>query len=263
MPNGDMILLDGHNRFEIAAKHSGLPFNVRRLSFERREEAIIWICNHQLGRRNLPLPDKVLLEDRKRNEIAKLAKGKLGGDHKSEEFKKSSPKNSWELKPEELKEKRKTDRKNETDYKIAKAAGTSEDTVRKIRKINEEAPEKIQSIREGKLSVNQAFNAIHPKAPDPVKQAREEHEQFQEKKKDSVVSFQDVQVDKVNQEIITSAMMQDILKLLNEIDKFGLTYKTKELEKLTVKPEEKSLLLERCEACRRIILKIEAQITDA
>lgn len=257
MPNGDMILLDGHNRFEIAAKHSGLPFNVRKLNFECREEAIVWICDHQLGRRNLQLPDKVLLEDRKKDALSEIAnKKKLSAlkQNVTTEDKNSCPRTT---------QTRQEKRENSTDYKIAKAAGTSEDTVRKIREINKKAPEKIQSIREGKLSVNQAFNAIHPKAPDPVKQAREEHEQFQEKKKDSVVSFQDVQVDKVNQEIITSAMMQDILKLLNEIDRFGLTYKTKELEKLTVKPEEKSLLLERCEACRRIILKIEAQITDA
>lgn len=51
----------------------------------------------------------------------------------------------------------KEDRSGRTDYKIAKAAGTSEDTVRKVRAINEKATDQTkQLVREGKLSINQA-----------------------------------------------------------------------------------------------------------
>ena len=46
------IIVDGHNRYEICAEH-GIPFNVIEKEFDCRESVIAWICNHQLGRRNL------------------------------------------------------------------------------------------------------------------------------------------------------------------------------------------------------------------
>ena len=45
-------IVDGHNRYEICTKHN-LPFNTVEHSFSSREDAIIWICNNQQGRRNL------------------------------------------------------------------------------------------------------------------------------------------------------------------------------------------------------------------
>lgn len=46
------IILDGHHRYEICMKH-GLPFTTRTLPLRDRDEAIIWICSNQMGRRNL------------------------------------------------------------------------------------------------------------------------------------------------------------------------------------------------------------------
>lgn len=46
------IIIDGHNRYKICTKH-GIPFAVTEKNFSSREEAIIWICTNQLGRRNL------------------------------------------------------------------------------------------------------------------------------------------------------------------------------------------------------------------
>ena len=46
------IIVDGHNRYEICSR-LGLPFEVREHHFDNREEAIIWICTNQLGRRNI------------------------------------------------------------------------------------------------------------------------------------------------------------------------------------------------------------------
>ncbi len=48
----NQIIVDGHNRYEICWKYK-IPFEIKRIFFERREEAILWICAHQLGRRNL------------------------------------------------------------------------------------------------------------------------------------------------------------------------------------------------------------------
>ncbi|MCL2870491.1 MAG: hypothetical protein FWE26_02515 [Coriobacteriia bacterium] len=50
---GHGILIDGHNRYEIAMNH-GLPFQVIEMEFDSREEVIIWIVTNQISRRNLP-----------------------------------------------------------------------------------------------------------------------------------------------------------------------------------------------------------------
>ena len=46
------IIVDGHNRYEICTR-LGIPFDTRERHFDNREEAIIWICSRQLGRRNI------------------------------------------------------------------------------------------------------------------------------------------------------------------------------------------------------------------
>lgn len=45
-------ILDGHNRYEICTRRQ-IPFSIQHIEFENREEAIIWICANQLGRRNI------------------------------------------------------------------------------------------------------------------------------------------------------------------------------------------------------------------
>ena len=46
------IIVDGHNRYELC-RRLGIPFEVRERHFDNREEAIIWICANQQGRRNI------------------------------------------------------------------------------------------------------------------------------------------------------------------------------------------------------------------
>ena len=46
------VLIDGHNRFDIAKKH-GLPYRTTSLDFEDRAAARKWVIRNQLGRRNL------------------------------------------------------------------------------------------------------------------------------------------------------------------------------------------------------------------
>lgn len=53
------LLLDGHNRLEIALKHE-IPFTTRTESFPSREAAIEWIFANQRDRRNLT-PDQLAL----------------------------------------------------------------------------------------------------------------------------------------------------------------------------------------------------------
>ncbi|HBI73834.1 MAG TPA: hypothetical protein DDY59_11685 [Lachnospiraceae bacterium] len=45
-------IVDGHNRYEIC-KRQQISFTIQHIDFENREEAAIWICANQLGRRNI------------------------------------------------------------------------------------------------------------------------------------------------------------------------------------------------------------------
>ena len=61
---GDTIV-DGHNRYKIVQAHPGIIFTVYEKDFENRYEALAWICNNQIGWRNLtPLQKKVLVGER-------------------------------------------------------------------------------------------------------------------------------------------------------------------------------------------------------
>lgn len=61
--NGTIV--DGHNRYKIVQEHPEIIFTVHEKDFDNRYEALVWICNNQLGRRNLtPIQKKMLVGDR-------------------------------------------------------------------------------------------------------------------------------------------------------------------------------------------------------
>lgn len=66
--NGTII--DGHNRYEICNRRR-IPYGVREVYFASREEAIIWICSNQLGRRNISEENRRYLIG-KQYELAKM-----------------------------------------------------------------------------------------------------------------------------------------------------------------------------------------------
>lgn len=211
VPNGDDILIDGHNRWKIAAHHAGIPFETVHMTFDNRDEVKAWIIKNQFGRRNLSAYDRSVLALKLKPLIQKKAKAKqveAGGA-----VRQKSDKAEINTKKE-----------------LAKVAGVSHDTIHKVEKIEAEAPESTkQAVREGKLSINQAYNSTFPKRQDPVRVAKAEHEQFL-KNKDAIVEFKAAKVDQVNQKIINNAMMQDVLKLIDNITRFGLEYGPIKLE---------------------------------
>ena len=72
------IILDGHNRYQIVQGHPEIKFDVKSLEFEDRNQAQIWICLHQLGRRNLTHEQKKYLMGM-RYEIEKASHGASNG----------------------------------------------------------------------------------------------------------------------------------------------------------------------------------------
>lgn len=137
-------LLDGHNRYEICQKH-GIEFaTFEKSGLRTKDDAKIWMYENQIGKRNatdfsrtaLALKLKPLLEQRARE---RMQAGKVDPTQNSAEG------------------------VGETRLAVAKVAGVSHDTVRKVEKIIEKASaEVIEQVRTGEISINAAAKTVSP-----------------------------------------------------------------------------------------------------
>lgn len=50
--DGNLILVDGHNRYKICEKHK-IPYKTKKVKFDSIEDAKLWMVDNQMGRRNL------------------------------------------------------------------------------------------------------------------------------------------------------------------------------------------------------------------
>ena len=151
------VIVDGHNRYRICWKLNK-PFPVRMMHFANRNEAILWMIERQLGRRNVP-PYKrsELLRMQKALLAAQAEKRKLAGK-KADESETIMSRNQDEernleaLMPQGQKE---TGRTRE---KFAEMVGVSDGTMRKIDYIDRDGDEETKKkLRRNEMSINKAF----------------------------------------------------------------------------------------------------------
>lgn len=235
--NGKLTLVDGHNRYQIAKEHN-LEYKTKEKQFESRNDVIVWICNNQLGRRNLHELDRAnLLESREEAEKEEARKRQL------------SKLNHSTVVPPKLAEREKGDTRD----KMAKLVGVSHGQYDKLKRINKLATPHVKDmVRNGTLSVNQAYNSTFPKVLNPVKEATKEHEEYQEKLKSGVVDINEAKKDKTNQDILYSGFMVELYKVLRTVTGFGMMYTYKDIDKHTKKiPQQES---------EDLILKLDAVI---
>jgi hypothetical protein len=159
----DDTILDGHNRYEICQKHD-IRFKTIDKSFENEVEAKFWIIRNQLARRNLPAHERTRLALMLKPVIEEKAKEKQR-EHGGTAPGKSLSQKSDEGGPAAVlvigNRKYVEDIKGRTDEKIAKIAGVSRDTVRKVEVIEQEGTEEVkQAARKGEMSVNKAYKKI-------------------------------------------------------------------------------------------------------
>lgn len=157
------ILIDGHNRYEIATKH-GLSYDVQEKEFADRAEAERWIILNQFGRRNLSAYDRSILALKLKPIIEAEAKKNQGTRNDL-----TSVRNLTEVATDEKQGCQKSDKADvvvapkkpiDTKKEIAKAAGVSHDTIAKVEKIQAKAtPEIKKAVKSGEMSINQAYQA--------------------------------------------------------------------------------------------------------
>lgn len=208
--NGNSILIDGHNRFQISAAHAGIRFEVKEKNFKDRDEAILWIIDNQLGKRNLQLFDRGVLELKKQSVLSKKAR----------EISLSNLKQG-------ISDGQKSDARGRVDEQIGKAIGASRDTVRKIETIEKKAPESVkEQVRSGEKSINQAWLEIKEKerkqedlsARASLRKAEERHEDFQSKEN---ASFTDRLQDQEDLSEIAKSKSREIRNTVKRIIFWG------------------------------------------
>jgi len=147
--NEDLVIIDGHNRMNICAKH-GLPCRMAVFHFEDMLEAKQWALDTQKGRRNLNIWELGQIALKLKPDIEARAKDKMsagGGDKKSDEAR-SGLVNS----PNPISQ------KLDTRKDLAKTVGIGEQAMGRVMKINETAPETIkQALNDNEISVNKGY----------------------------------------------------------------------------------------------------------
>lgn len=154
------IIIDGHNRYEICTKH-GIPFNTINKNFNSKQEAMAWMIDNQLGRRNISAVDRVLLAQKKTALLEEQAQEnkRIGGRLKSDIKRDASTETFDNVdKSSSNEEFTAINIRKET----ATLAGVSEGTVAKVLKIQKEHPDLLDNVRRGEMSINRAYKSVVP-----------------------------------------------------------------------------------------------------
>jgi 16S rRNA G966 N2-methylase RsmD len=137
------FIIDGHNRYEIATRWD-LDFETENKHFDNEEAVKEWMILNQFGRRNLSNYQRSVLA----LELEDVFKGKakdnlIKGGKVSQEGLQISAKAI------------------DTRKELSKVASVSHDTIAKVKKIQEKAPEEVKAkLRTGEVSINAAYKEI-------------------------------------------------------------------------------------------------------
>ena len=149
------ILVDGHNRFEIAENHR-LEYKIEEMEFSSRDDVKLWIIKNQLGRRNLSAYDRSVLALKLKPVLAEKAKEKEA--ERKTTYQKS--------------EKSELPTVNTT-KEVAKVAGVSHDTIHKVEVIeNSGDKELIGKVRNKETSINKAYREARGLPPKQMPQTK-------------------------------------------------------------------------------------------
>ena len=154
-------LVDGHNRLRICATHS-IPFEIKEVNFDSREEAMVWILDNQLGRRNLTDAMRIELALSKVELLRQRAKENLrrGGRKKAGGQTTEKPSDKGAEKPLSESYKQIGDSIN-VRKAVANEAGVSEGIVHNYVQVTKQgSPELVEDVRSGKVKIDAAHRLL-------------------------------------------------------------------------------------------------------
>ena len=200
-PDGNDILIDGHNRWNISVKHGGIPFQIKRMEFPDRGAVKLWIIRNQLGRRNLISIERIRLTSMSEELVKAEAKKRQGNRSDLGNI------------PQKSAESRDV---------LAEMAGVSHDTYKKGKEILNSGDEQlIADVREGRETINSAYQKVRPKKTPQqrnrefLEETRQAHKDFQSSK---TVSINDIQADRTNRQIIAIDLCNRLMRMGKCID---------------------------------------------
>jgi len=178
------FIIDGHNRFEIATRWD-LDYETESKHFDNEEAVKEWMILNQFGRRNLSNYQRSVLALELEDVFSKKAKENQGKRNDIKQI-------SAESKP------------IETRKELSKVASVSHDTIAKVKKIQEKAPEEVKAkLRTGEVSINAAYKEI---------KKEEKKANFEAKKQ---LFEKEIKPENLNQNII----LGDSVKVLPTLEK--------------------------------------------
>lgn len=253
VPNGDQILVDGHNRWKISAKHGGIPFQIKEMKFDLREDAIAWIIRNQFGRRNLSLFDRGELALKLKPILAKEAKKQQG--------------TRTDISQKSVKS-------HDTQKELAKSAGVSHDTIHKVETIVNSGRDDIKkAVKSGDMSINQGYREVkglnktnRQAQKEFIESVKKEREDFKEQKAEGIVSFNDAVKDKENAELLAQEMFSRCMRLGSQIDTLCMEVNEKEVNLAEIlKPlseDERNRIRWQFDNWRIKLLKLEGELIE-
>ena len=145
--DGELILVDGHNRYRIAKDHN-IPFEIKEKKFDSIDEVKVWVINNQLGRRNLPDYIKFELIQKKKEILLEIGK-------------KTQGMRTDLLSPSD----KKLEEPHDTRKLIAKDLGWSTGKVAMAEMVYKKGPEELkEKLRKEEVSIKQAYKRISKQA---------------------------------------------------------------------------------------------------
>jgi len=141
--DGDIrVLLDGHNRHSVCNENN-LPFNFVKVPLASREEAKLWILEHQAGRRNLTDDQRAVMWNDIRELRSKVVQAeKLQKAREAKGFVSISADGADIARP-----------KKDTRNEVAKEAKISESKLRQAQKLKKHHPDLYEKVRSGALTL--------------------------------------------------------------------------------------------------------------
>ena len=255
VPNGDQILVDGHNRWKISAKHGGIPFQIKEMKFDLREDAKAWIIRNQIGRRNI---DKwVKFDLQKLLEPIEKAEAKKRQGTRTDIVPTLAPSDA-----------------GKTRDKMAKQIGVSHGTYQKMKVIDDSNDEKVkQAVRSGEMSINQGYREVkglnktnRQAQKEFIESVKKEREDFKEQKAEGIVSFNDAVKDKENAELLAQEMFTRCMRLGSQIDTLCMEVNEKEVNLSEIlKPlseDERNRIRWQFNNWRIKLLKLEGELIE-
>lgn len=254
VPNGDQILIDGHNRWKISAKHGGIPFQIKEMKFHLRDDVIAWIIRNQFGRRNLSPYHRGLLALRLEPIAKAEAKKRMSDGAKGVQISAQA--------------------KGKSRDDIAKVAGVSHDTIHKIKTIEESDRNDIkEACKSGEMSINQGYREVkglnktnRQAQKEFIESVKKEREDFKEQKAEGIVSFNDAVKDKENAELLAQEMFSRCMRLGSQIDTLCMEVNEKEVNLAEIlKPlseDERNRIRWQFDNWRIKLLRLEGELIE-